>query len=312
MVSDRKKQIEFSELIAEAADPAGLAARSETYYREQAKQVADLFCEKFPQNQVILLAGPSSSGKTTTSLNLQHELQKRGIFSLSISLDDFFKEREAAPLLEDGSPDLETVELVDLEFLDACFEKLFSYGSCDFPIFDFAHGRRSENVKPCQLDEHTAVIIEGLHALNPLVCSRKFCKNALKIYISIKTEFFDGSQRLFSTRELRLVRRIIRDYNFRSTSPADTMAMWKNVVRGEDHYIRPFRLDADYWLDSVHYYEPFVYRDIFLNLTQDALWKDTANREIMEKMRENMRKFPAISTKYVPKDSLLREFIILP
>lgn len=312
MVSDRKKQVQLSELLTEAADPAALVARSERYYREQASCVADLFCKSFPENRVILLAGPSSAGKTTTSLNLQAALQRRGIRTIQVSLDDFFKERGAAPLLEDGTPDLETIELIDLDLLDACFGQLFAYGTCDFPIFDFTDGRRSGRVRPCALDEHTAVIIEGLHALNPLIRDRHFCKNAVKVYISIKTEFFDGEERLFSTRELRLVRRIIRDRNFRACGPAETMAMWKNVVRGEDQYIRPFRLEADYWLDSVHLYEPFVYREPFLDMTAGAVWATSDHREMIKKMQRHLARFPAFSTKCVPKDSLLREFLILP
>lgn len=312
MVSDVKKRIEVGPLLEEAKSPADFVRHSEEYYRQQIGQVADLFCASFPQNRVILLAGPSSSGKTTTSINLQQELERRGIHATQISLDDFFKERSEAPLLEDGTPDLETVELVDLALLEACFERLFTDGSCDFPIFDFACGHRSEQMRPLKMDEHTAVIIEGLHALNPLIRSLNFCKDAVKIYISIKTEFFDGEERLLSTRELRLVRRVIRDRNFRSTMPADTMAMWKNVVRGEDEYIRPFRLESDFWLDSVHLYEPFLYRDIFLEITENTVWKEPGHQDFIEKMRKNLQRFPAISTKYVPKDSLLREFIILP
>ena len=312
MVSDRKMRVELSDLLAEAADPAALVARSERYYREQASFVADLFCAGFPENKVILLAGPSSAGKTTTSLNLQLALQQRGIRTIQVSLDDFFKERGEAPVLEDGTLDLETVELIDLELFDACFAQLFAYGSCDFPIFDFADGHRSSKARPCTLDDHTAVIIEGLHALNPLIRSRPFCRKAVKVYLSIKTEFFDGEERLFSTRELRLVRRIIRDKNFRACGPAETMAMWKNVVRGEDRYIRPFRLEADFWLDSVHYYEPFVYREPFFSMTENAEWAAEEHRALAEKMRRSLTFFPALPTKCVPKDSLLREFLILP
>ncbi len=312
MVTDTKKRAELDSLLQEcAADPKGLVERSEKYYREQAAHVADLFCGRFPENRIILLAGPSSSGKTTTSLNLQRELKERGIHTLSISLDDFFKPNEAAPLLPDGSRDLETAELLDTELLEACFEKLIAYGSCDFPIFDFVHGRRSEEVRPFTLDGHTAVVIEGLHALNPVIKDLPFCRNALKLYISIKTEIFEGERRILSTRELRLIRRIIRDANFRGCLPERTLSMWKNVVRGEDRYIRPFRLEADFWLDSIHLYEPFVYRKPFLDLTrEDSLSGES--RVQVEKLAESLRKFPEMPLSLVPKDSLLREFLILP
>lgn len=313
MVSDVKKRIDVNELIAEyCRDPDSFCRQSEQFYREQAAYVADLFCKQFPENKVILLAGPSSSGKTTTSLNLQNELNKRGIRTLSVSLDDFFKDNEEAPLLDDGTPDFETAEMLDIEFMEACFAELFAQGACDFPIFDFVHGKRSETQRPCTLDDHTAVIIEGLHALNPLIKERAFSKNALKIYISIKTEFFDGTERLLSTRELRLVRRIIRDANYRGCMPPGTLAMWKNVVRGEDRYIRPFRLEADYWLDSVHLDEPFLYREPFLQLVQGAEWQTAEHRLLVEKLCGSLQRFPAMPLKFVPKDSLLREFLILP
>lgn len=313
MVSDVKKRVEVGALIEEyRRDPYSFCSQSEQFYREQATQVVDLFCQRFPENKVILLAGPSSSGKTTTSLNLQNELKKRGISTLQVSLDDFFKDNEEAPLLEDGTPDFETAELLDIEFMEACFAELFSNGSCEFPIFDFVHGKRSETRRPCTLDDHTAVIIEGLHALNPLIKGRSFSKNALKIYISIKTEFFEGNERLLSTRELRLIRRIIRDANYRGCMPPQTMAMWKNVVRGEDQYIRPFRLEADYWLDSVHLDEPFLYRAPFLKLTQNVDWQLPEHGQLVEKLTKSLEKFPEMPLEFVPKDSLLREFLILP
>lgn len=313
MVSDVKKHVDVDELIASYRnDPEAFCSRSEQFYREQASYVADLFCRNFPENRVILLAGPSSSGKTTTSLNLQSELKKRGITTLPVSLDDFFKDNAEAPLLEDGTPDFETAEMLDMEFMEACFAELFAKGACDFPIFDFVHGRRGETRRPCTLDDHTAVIIEGLHALNPLIKERAFFKNALKVYISIKTEFFKGSERLLSTRELRLIRRIIRDANYRGSLPSETMSMWKNVVRGEDHYIRPFRLEADYWVDSVHLYEPFLYREPFVQLTKDTVWQTEEHRRLIEKLQNSLQNFPSMPLKLVPKDSLLREFLILP
>ncbi len=313
MVSDTKRRVQLNRILADiAVCQEDFVNNAEEYYREQAEQVAAMFCAGFPENRVILLAGPSSSGKTTTSYNLQAALNRHGIDTIQISLDDFFKSREEAPLLDDGTPDLETVDLVDTELLETCLADLFAFGSRDFPIYDFAHGGRSSEVRPIQLGDHTALIIEGLHALNPVICAENFCKHALKVYISIKTEFYDGDQRLLSTRELRLIRRIIRDANFRGCPPPETMEMWKNVVRGEDHYIRPFRKDADFWLDSVHLYEPCIYRPLFEELIQNVCWQQPDHRETAEKLAKSLAKFPAFSTKCVPKDSLLREFIILP
>ena len=160
MLNDFKNKADAAALVQEYQNgPQPFLERSEQFYRQQAAYVADLFCKGFPENKVILLAGPTSSGKTTTSLNLQKELHKRGISTLQVSLDDFFKDNEEAPLLEDGTPDFETAEMLDIAFMEECFAELFAKGTCDFPIFDFVHGKRSETRRPCILDYHTAVII---------------------------------------------------------------------------------------------------------------------------------------------------------
>ena len=313
MVTDRKERFDVTVLNEGVRqDPERAVARSEQFYRDQVEQVADDFLRGLKENRVILLAGPSSSGKTTTSLNLLEALHRRGIRTVSVSLDDFFLGRDAAPLLEDGSRDLETVELLDAGHLDKCFDELFEKGECDFPIFDFSLGRRSERVNHFTVDERTAVVVEGLHALNPFIAGRNFCKKALRVYISIKTEYYVDDERILSTRELRLIRRIIRDYNYRGCAPEETLAMWKNVVRGENEYIRPFRLGADYWVDSFHAYEPMVYRPVLLRLLDRPELAGGPDGKIAAKLCGAIRYFDEMPLSRVPKDSLLREFLVLP
>lgn len=311
MVDLTKRKIDLTEINRmAAADTAELIQLGETRYQQQIAQVADRFCADFSNNQVILLAGPSSSGKTTTSYRLQDELRDRGIRTIAVSLDDFFLSRDSAPLLPDGSPDLETPKLLDIEHMECCFERLFRTGSCAFPIFDFKIGARSEQTHDFTFDDHTAVIVEGLHALNPYVGERAPFQQALKLYISIKTEYYYEGKRVLNTRDARLIRRIIRDNFHRNTPPVQTLAMWENVVAGEDAHIRPYRRLADYWIDSLHLYEPLVFHPILRELLPDT--GQGACAQTILRLKEQMRYFGEIPLTEVPKNSLLREFVVLP
>lgn len=311
MVTDVKLKIDLEQINRLAAeDPGELIRLSEERYRSQIRQVADSFCGHIGQNRLILLAGPSSSGKTTTSLNLQAELGRRGIRTLSVSLDDFFLDRSLAPVLPDGTQDLETPDLVDVKELEDCLAQLVQQGRHDFPLYDFTVGRRSSKTKELTFDEHTAVIIEGLHALNPVICGRPYFQNAMKLYISIKTEYYLDEQRILSTRETRLLRRIIRDNNFRACPPLQTLEMWKNVVAGEEQHIRPFRTAADYWIDSLHLYEPLVYHPMIESLLR-PLSAHPVFGGLVRSLLTGIGNAGSLAPAGIPSDSLLREFIPL-
>lgn len=311
MVTDEKKKIGLEELIKMAEErPAELIQISEERYRRQIAEVADSFCKGFEQNPQILLAGPSSSGKTTTSLNLEAELQRRGIRTIAVSLDDFFVDRRLAKYLPDGTQDLEDPELVDLNELERCLSELTGKGQCDFPVYDFSVGQRSKTRRPLTFDSRTAVIIEGIHALNPLICSRPFFKGTMKLYISIKTEYYLDGQRILNTREARLMRRIIRDSNFRASPPAATLGMWGNVVAGEERYIRPFRTSADYWIDSLHLYEPMLYKPV-LEPMLAPLQDSPSCGQTVKRLLEAVESLPAMTPAGIPADSLMREFLPL-
>jgi uridine kinase len=157
-------------------------------------------------------------------------------------------------------------------------------------------------------DAHTAIIIEGLHALNPLLCGRPFFRDALKLYISVKTEYYLDGERILNTREMRLIRRIIRDNSFRGCPPAGTMSMWENVVRGEDAHIRPFRENADYWIDSLHLYEPLLYKKHLRALLTPCLDDPVYGGEA-ERLLQMLEPFAELPPVRIPEDSLMREFL---
>ena len=315
MISDSKKKIAIEELNLWAKkDMKGLILDSEERYHQQIREVAAAFAGSFPKNRIILLAGPSSSGKTTTSHILCDELKNNGINTVTVSFDDFFRPRSEAPRAPDGKEDLESPLCLDMECIENCVETLFTQKSCDFPIYDFQKGERSQQKKHLVIDDHTALVFEGLHAINPYISNRPlFQSSAMKIYISIKTEYYFEGKRIVDTRELRLVRRLIRDKNFRGCSPYTTLSMWNSVIAGEDRHIRPYRIFSDYWIDSVHLYEPYLYKgflpDIFCEDESSAVngYRKTANKLV--KMLDYFADIPILS---IPDNSLLREFIILP
>lgn len=307
MVDPQKLRVDFDKVLEIAAsDPAGLIALSEERYCAQVRQAADWFLTGVSSN-IIMLAGPSSSGKTTTSQNLQREMARRGVRTETVSLDDFFMDISEVPPRADGTRDYDTPEVVDLDELESCLDVLMKTGECLFPVYDFAAGRRAEEGRLLHFDDHTAIIVEGLHALNPAVCGRDVFRGAMKLYISIKTEYYRGDLRILSTREARLIRRLVRDVHFRATPPRRTFEMWSDVVAGEDLYIRPYRTQADMWIDSLHLYEPLILgplvTELLLPLTDDPEWGSISRR-----LTEAVSSVCALDAS-VPADSLLREFL---
>ena len=311
MVSDQKLKIDLSEINREAKeDISALVRRSEEYYFEQIRTVASSFEAQFPDNPLILLAGPSSSGKTTTSYRLQDELHRRGIKTLTISLDDFYRDREMAQRMPDGSFDLDDPEMVNIAEMETYLEKLEKEGEWDFPIYDIGTGKRKVGeARHLSFDDHTAIVIEGLHALNPRVCDRPYFQKAMKIYISIKSEYYAGTKKVLNTRQLRLVRRLIRDANYRNSNLQETLSIWNNVVSGEERFIRPFRTRADFWIDSIHFYEPLIYGPVLNALYEKEFPKGDAG-QMVEFLLEKLSYFTDVDQKVVPKDSLLEEFLI--
>lgn len=260
---------------------------------------------------VILLAGPSSSGKTTTAKMLARALTLRGKHAHRISLDDFYKDRDQLPLWPDGTINFEAVEGLDLDLLSRLLIRLAGKGSADFPVFDFATGRRSpEKTFTLEYTPDTYLVIEGIHALNPLL-RQAVGDDSMGVYVSVHSDFADDQGNvLLNARQLRLIRRIIRD-RVRRKSPAQvTLDMWDNVMKGEELYIRPFRHLAEAHLDSTHLYEPYLYHDALLH----ALEEEPISQEYLEQaqaLRGAEAHFFQMDMSLVPADSLVQEFIQL-
>ena len=289
-----------------AEDPAGWVARVERAYDEALDQTAARI--QSGGQRIVMLAGPSGSGKTTTANLLSRHLIAHGAQAAVISLDDFYLNPQDMPKMDDGSPDFESVHSLDLEHLHRCLCDLLETRRCELPVFDFIAHRIEGQTRPLELGEGDVVIFEGLHALNPLICDRLPAHELCRLHVHVGHSIQKEGEPLLSARDLRLVRRLIRDHRFRNSTPSNTLAMWKGVVHGEERYLRPYEHTASISVDSFHGYEPCVFRAPFLELLEqvDA---DDANYPLMERVGKALALFEPLPMEAVPANSLLREFI---
>lgn len=271
----------------------------------------DLVVERILNNkaiEIVLLAGPSSSGKTTTANKINEKLHQVGHKAYTISLDDFYRNAADAIIGDDGKPDYETVHALDLDLLASVLNTLVKERTALIPRFDFDTGIRTDNAFEIVLNDGDVVILEGLHALNPLIYSYLPSDALLKIYISVSTRIYDDSYVLLSKRDLRLIRRTVRDYQFRSSSVENTFEMWASVLEGENKYLAPYKYCADILIDSIHNYEPCVFKkralELFNDINPDSIWHCEA-----ERLRQKLELFADIPQELVPESSLLREFL---
>ena len=291
------------------ADPAGLIAEGDAQYRANVDAAADRIIRNLPNSPIVLLSGPSGSGKTTTSMKISEALEKRGVHSHYVGMDDYFNtvSPETTPRTPEGEYDLESPLCLDMELLNEHFTMLSRGERIYVPRYEFSRRMRAfEPSKSIRLGSDEIVIFEGIHALNDRITLRH--PEAFKLYISARSDVLFEGKIVFKRTWFRLVRRMVRDFNFRGSAPAETMAMWANVRRGEKAYISPFKDKADFQFDSSLPYELPVF-----NHTAVELFKTVP--EGIERFEELRAVLPAlllfgeIGEDLVPRDSLIREFI---
>ena len=300
-----KPQIrELSRAVFE--NPQVFVDRTEDRFRDQLRGMTEQVVAS--GSHIVLLCGPSSSGKTTTANLLVSDLSALGRRAVRISLDDFYRNRDLMPLWEDGTKNFESIEGLDLDCFSTSVNTLMQDGHAEFPIFDFTEGKRSSVTRPMEYDENTILIFEGIHALQPQL-RQGLARSNFGIYIHPNTSYVDQDGRtLLDARDLRLTRRIIRDNLHRGTPPLGTMRMWKDVLRGELLYMKPSSGTADVFVNTSHDYEPFLYGSVITELlkqTQDP----GENRETVDRLIESYRHFFPIGTELIPQSSLIQEFI---
>lgn len=259
--------------------------------------------------KIVAIAGPSGSGKTTTAHILQEELKSLGETVEVISLDDFYLPADKLPILPDGSTDIESVNSLDISLIKECFDEIIKDGKTSLPLYDFKTKTSTHFAKPIDIGHKGIVIVEGLHAMNPLISDLVPRKNIYKIYISVNRSVDDQNGiQLLSSRQIRLVRRVLRDDKFRGATATETLHLWNNVIDGERKYLYCFKDTADIQLVTFHPYELGVYRERFGKM-RSTVNKNAPCYDYFIKTANALERFVAIDSSLVPKNALIREFI---
>lgn len=257
---------------------------------------------------VVLLTGPSSSGKTTSANRLAQAIRAAGRRSEVISLDDFFVGEGRYPKRPDGSDDYECVEALDIPLLQSCLRDLAETGECDMPQFDFLTQLPRPERRHVDCRDGVAVI-EGLHAFNPLLTDHLPKSAVLLVYAGMREEYCDDAgARVLATRDLRLARRITRDYLFRGHDANFTLNLWPHVISSENKYIKVFKNRADLVLDTSFSYEPGLWRHVLLPLVE-KMAPGSSRAARLASLCAQLRPFLPVDQTLVPQRSILREFI---
>ena len=293
-------------------DPAEFVAECDGVYQKRLETAADRILERMKVSPSVLLSGPSGSGKTTTALKLEQELERRGVQTHTISMDNYFKtlNRRTAPRNAEGDIDYESPKLLDMDLLDETFTKLSRGEWVIVPKFEFARQMRNDSRgTPLKLDKNEIAIFEGIHALNDDISGRH--PEATTLYISARSNILEGEMLRFKGTWMRISRRAVRDYNFRGTDLVETLSMWYNVRRGEKAYISPFKGRANVIIDSSLRYEVPVFANYAdpLRAAVERVPADNERRAELESMVEAFHYFQPLDPALVPADSLIREFI---
>ena len=289
-------------------DPAGLVEKAENHYDREITETAQRIADD-DSLKIVAIAGPSASGKTTTAHILSEKLQNLGEQTEVVSLDDFYLPTEQLPLTEDGKYDIESVNALDKNLMKKCFGEIINTGRTELPKYNFAEKRRILSARSIDISGKGIVIVEGLHALNPVITDLVPRKNIFKAYISVNRSVFDDNgEVLLTSRQIRLMRRVLRDRIFRGSSVNETLALWKGVVDGEKKYLYCFKDTADVLIKTLHIYEPCLYRNDFCALC-DETQNITDCRDYFLKTAEAVRKFVPLDEALIPHNSLIREFI---
>lgn len=296
------------EINLAAKNPQMFIKKAEKNYFNSVYSVAKTIADN-DDIKIVALAGPSGSGKTTTAHILCERLGLIGEKTTVVSLDDFYLEPDKLPVLQNGKKDYESVNSLNIDLINKCFREIVKDGITKLPKYDFNKKKSIPDYKEVDVRDNGIIIVEGLHALNPIICDLVPAKKLLKIYISVNCSIEDNfGEQLLSSRQIRLVRRSLRDKKFRDSSIDNTLSLWNGVVEGERKYLYCFKSTADVHIKTLHQYEPCVYRDDFIKL-KDEVSKDAVGYDYFMRTVAAIEKFEPLDSSLVPQNSLIREFI---
>lgn len=308
-VNNLEKMITLGEINAMAAEPEKFVEECTARYRDFVTDCAKkIFTDQ--NKKIVMLAGPSSSGKTTSAHVLSGVIEKMGGTAYTVSLDDFYlsHDEEPYPLNDEGEQDYECVEALNIPLIKKCLKELIDDNESALPVFDFATGKRTDGVNKIVLDDNDIIIIEGLHALNPVITDGLDPANIFKIYVSVRTRVYDDEGNIvLSRRDMRFIRRSVRDYFSRSMPVERTFEIWDNVAEGENKYLFPFEDLADVDFDTFHFCEPCILAEAAIKLLSEV--EDGEFKAKADSLVKSLRCFKTVEPGILPADSVLNEFV---
>lgn len=296
----------INEIIREG-NGKGLVLLSEALHEKKISQIADKIAQD-KEKRVILIAGPSSSGKTTFAKRLGIQLRLNGIKPKTISVDNYFVEREQTPLDENGKFNFETIDAVDLKLLNEHLVKLLNGQEIEMPTFNFKKGTKEYLGNKMKLEDDEVLVMEGIHCLNDELTPEIPKEQKFKIYISALTVLNIDYYNRISTTDTRIIRRTVRDSQFRGYDAKKTLAAWASVTAGEEKNIFPYQEDADVMFNTSLIYEINALRNYALPLFE-KIGKDEPEYAEAKRLCEFLKYFEPIDTEYIPKNSILQEFL---
>ncbi len=275
----------------------------EKYHNQVNELVTDFL--SIGNKKIILLCGPTSAGKTTTSKIINKKLAEYGYNSLTISLDNFLVPLSEREVLSDGSLDYDSFATINTKQLNRFLKTLLQEKEAEMPIYNFIKNRPEEHGQMLHIKDKTVIILEGLHALNPELLNYDDNQNfAYKIYIAPNVDFYLDNKIILEAKKLRLMRRCIRDYYNRGASIEQTLKTWEHTLTSENLYIKPYKQTVDYIINSTHKYELMLYAKYLKPL----LYATEDNKEIYELIKP-LDACEQINKILIPEDSMLWEFI---
>lgn len=281
-----------------------LVEQAELKYQQQIKDCVQLLlANKNNDYKFILLAGPSSAGKTTTSHLFKENLKLNGINAKVISIDNFFLEREETPKLPNGNYDFESLKALDWDLFGIKMNELIKDKKSILPVFDFVAGQKKYPDSYTTLNDNEVMIIEGLHALNPIINNYIPAKLAYKVYLNTESEFVNDDGTMINKENIKLIRRLIRDYKKRGSTPDNTINTYSDVTDGEKTYITPFKDTANFKINTTHAFEPGVYYSFLVDI------QEKTHSNGLPKILETVEPFAKISYDLIPENSLTQEFL---
>jgi len=281
---------------------------SEALHEKKIAEIANLIYDRRHQVKIVLIAGPSASGKTTFSKRLMVQLAVNGLKPTMISLDDYFVDREKTPKDDHGEYDFEAMEAIDIEYFNQQLVQLFNGESVELPKFNFTVGQKFPSGKKLQLGPGSILVVEGIHGMNPNLIPHIKPENTFKIFLSALTQISIDDQNHISTTDNRMIRRMIRDSKYRNYSASETIRRWPSVRAGEDKNIFPYQENADVMFNSALIYELAVLKKYAEPLLK-AVTESQPEFSESNRLLKFLSYFKAIDDLEIPPTSVIREFL---